>query len=448
MPLFRPIVLALTLLMCGSIAMEAAADRVRVDLPDGTRWRGESGMQVTVTYATGRRTETVTGALKSVEPDWIVVVPNGEEDVIIFLSDLRSIDEASGDAKPADPAPAGEDDTADESTQGDGSGASDGGTADDSKTSNPDLPKELQYDLADGMPVFYLPMEGMVGGEFREEEIRELAKQADKLGPGQTIVLHIDSGGGLVAEWQLIWRTIAEIKKRHRVVAWVKSAISAAASTSLACSCIVFEDNGSLGSITTLMGSSEAPMEMQEKGARELKEVLKEGGYSEHFARPFKIMKAMISYDKDPDTAIVTFYPNMEGDYVLSDNQHVLTLNAREAIDCGLALGRANTKEELGEALDLGGWNEVGTGQQIFDKWWKDCEMCKRDIQLLGAKLQRIDRNSAAGLREAIGIIRTFILWWNRTPNICFLNNLPPKSQLELMKEEFEKRLRDLNRRG
>ena len=158
MPLIRPIVLALTILMCGSIAMEAAADRVRVDLPDGTRWRGESGMQVTVTYATGRRTETVTGVLKSVEPDWLEVVPNGEEDEIIFLSDLRSIDEAAGDAKPADPAPAGEDDTADESAQVDGSGASDGGTADDSKTSNPDLSKELQYDLADGMPVYYLPM--------------------------------------------------------------------------------------------------------------------------------------------------------------------------------------------------------------------------------------------------------------------------------------------------
>jgi hypothetical protein len=72
--------------------------------------------------------------------------------------------------------------------------------------------------------------------------------------------------------------------------------------------------------------------------------------------------------------------------------------------------------------------------------------MCKRDIQLLGAKLQRIDRNSAAGLREAIRIIRIFMRWWDRAPNICF-QKVPPKSQLELMKEEYEKRLRDLNRR-
>ncbi len=445
MSLLRSILIVSAVTLSGTVAPEALADRVRVDLPDGSRWRGETGDQVKVTYKAGARKQTVTGELKAVESDWIVVAPADGEDAIIFKSDIVSIEAAAAAAQPDTP------DTPQDPESGDGpaqAGGDNASSADAATTeTDSDLPESLLHDPADGMPVFYLPMEGMVGGEFREEEIRAVAAEADKLGPGQTIVLHIDSGGGLVAEWQLIWQTIAEVKKRHRVVAWVKTAISAAASTSLACSCIVFEDNGSLGSITTLMGSQEAPIEMQERGANELKQVLKEGGYSEHFARPFKIMRAMISYDKDPDTGIVTFYPTMEGDSVLSDDKHVLTLNAREAVDCGLSLGIANTKEELAEVLHMGGWNEVGTGQEIFDKWWRDCEACKRDLQVLGGKLGRLNQRDPADIREAIRIVRIFISWWDRTTNICFMNQLPPKSQLELQLKELEDRLRELNRR-
>ena len=450
MTALRAILLAAAVAGAGLLSVQAQADRVRITMPDGTRWRGDTGDQIKVTYAEGRRRLNETGVLKAVETDWIVLTPKSGQDVTIWISDLISVEKLEGATAPAaDPDP-------------DGADAKPSGNPDSGPTSNPasgpddgssdadadaiELPNSLKFDPSKGMPVFYLPMEGMVGGEFREEEIRAIAAEADLIGPGQTIVLHIDSGGGLVAEWQLIWQTIQDIKKRHRVVAWVKTAISAAASTSLACSFIVFEDSGSMGSITTLMGSSEAPMEMQERGAAELKEVLRQGGYSEHFARPFKIMKAEVSYDKDPETGICTFYPHAAGEYVLSDNQHVLTLNSREAIHCGMAVGLANTKEELGELLDLGGWNEVGTGQETFDSWSSDCVACKRDIQLLGSKLQRMGK-SEKDLRETIRIIRIFMRWWDRTPNICFLNGVPPKSQLELMLEEAQQRLREMNQR-
>jgi hypothetical protein len=268
----------------------------------------------------------------------------------------------------------------------------------------------------------------------------------DELGPGQTLVLHISSGGGYVAEWQLIWQTIQEIKKKHRVIAWVKTAISAAASTSLACTGIVFETSGALGSITTLSSAGESSLAVQMRGVRELEEVLREGGYSKHFAMPFKLNAGLLSYDKDPETGAVTFYPDVTGDHILSDSTHVLTIKAREAEDCGFAIGIADSREELAQVLDMGGWNEIGTGQEMFDKWSRDCKACTNDIQRYGAKLQRLDMNSAKGLQEAITIIRKFIRWWGRTPNMCF-GKIPPKSQLELQLEELQLRLRDLRRR-
>ena len=49
-----------------------------------------------------------------------------------------------------------------------------------------------------------LPLNKMVGLEFRHEEMEALAEEADKWGDGQIIVLLIDSGGGAVVEMEKI----------------------------------------------------------------------------------------------------------------------------------------------------------------------------------------------------------------------------------------------------
>lgn len=447
MPLLRPCCLVFALLLSGVLASEAFAERVRITLADGSRWRGEIGTTVTVTYKVGRRSEELTGALKSVERDYILVTVDGSGDTPIFMTKIVSI-EAADDAEPVvDPTPgepAGdgtEDGTADETEQQPADIAT---TPDVDRT----LPESLQFDPAKGLPIFYLPMEGGVGQEFREEEIRAMGLEMDELGPGQTLVLHITSPGGLVAEWELIWQTIKHIKKKHRVVAWVKTAISAGASTSLACSCIVFETSGALGSITTLYGGGqEAPMSMQLEGIANLEKVLLEGGYSKHFARAFKLNDGLLSYDKDPDTGAVTFYPDVSGDFILSDGTHVLTIAAREAEDCGFAIGIADTRDELASLLDMGGWNEVGTGQETFDRWQRDCKDCEDYIQRYGAKLKRLNTQNADDLGEAIIIIRKLLTWWDRAPNICWKNNVPSKDDLKLLLEELQLRLRNMRRR-
>ena len=88
--------------------------------------------------------------------------------------------------------------------------------------------------------VFILPMKGMVGAGLRHEEMEKIEKEADKFGPGQIIVLRINSGGGDVTEGDRIVRTLSRIREKHRLVAWLEEAISGAAFTAFNCREIYF----------------------------------------------------------------------------------------------------------------------------------------------------------------------------------------------------------------
>ncbi|MEY4821169.1 MAG: hypothetical protein RLY72_821, partial [Planctomycetota bacterium] len=80
--------------------------------------------------------------------------------------------------------------------------------------------------------IFIMPWEGTVGEGARHDEIEAIGKEADKIGPHQIIILEVISPGGLVTEGDEIDATLMDLKKRHRVIAWIKEAISAAAFTS------------------------------------------------------------------------------------------------------------------------------------------------------------------------------------------------------------------------
>src|SRR5262245_37502137 len=74
------------------------------------------------------------------------------------------------------------------------------------------------YRISPKPGVFVLPWGDTVGQTARAFEIEQIANEADKWGPGQIIVLDIDSPGGLVSEIYRISDTIKEVRKRHRLV--------------------------------------------------------------------------------------------------------------------------------------------------------------------------------------------------------------------------------------
>jgi hypothetical protein len=297
-------------------------------------------------------------------------------------------------------------------------------------------------------------MEGMVGVEFRHDEIEAIGKEADKYGDGQIIVLLINSNGGLVFEALQITEAIRELQKRHRVIAWIKKAISAGCSTAMSCREIYFQTEGTAGSVTTLMGGPSAPEPIQEKHAEDLVKLAVGSGYSEHIARAMKMNKYMVSYDKDPVTGEVTWYGDTSGEFVLSDDKHNLTFTSSNALHSGFSKGTADTEEELAKLLDLPKWHEVSDyGRRIAENWQHTAERAQEEIPRLISRMVywksgSLDSEEVLGAR--IQIISELVRWWDRAPNVCMMSGLPPKENLERFEADLRRdlaRLRKATRR-
>ena len=166
--------------------------------------------------------------------------------------------------------------------------------------------------------VFYLPYRdkpfgGSVGDSIRVEELREIIAQADKEGPGQIVVLDIESGGGSVIEAIRICETIQEAKDRHTFVAWPGYAISAAAYASLACDRIVFKSNGRLGAITMHRSGQPVSDEEERRWTTMLEHTLEESGQSPYWAKAMVKNAGFLSYVKDPVTGECEHFNQFQG---------------------------------------------------------------------------------------------------------------------------------------
>ncbi|MCC6229556.1 MAG: hypothetical protein IT432_10050 [Phycisphaerales bacterium] len=253
---------------------------------------------------------------------------------------------------------------------GDGGGAVK--PADDTKTDTKaaDKPKPP----AGGAPrAAILTMEEMVGIQMAAKPLKDAIPLLEKDGVN-VVVLKVKSGGGMLLEIQRISDVIHnEYKQRFRTVAWIESAISAAAMSSHCLEEIYFMPNGNYGACTGWSGSLVAV-----KG-RELERVLLDmEKISARGNHPKEIMRAMqisgrdevltelaieppsgkLSADIDPATGKVTWYQDHSGKYILNPvaNIDILTFNAPDAEKFMFSRGTAATKEELTKLM---GYQEI-----------------------------------------------------------------------------------------
>ncbi len=414
------------------VAASALAGSVSVLLPNGSTWRGETGDLVKIEYNAGGVQSTVEGELMQSTDRYLVIKKSdGTGDVPIFLEYLVGME--SMDSRPTSDAPSGD------GAGGDGSPSepmpSSGGAP------QPVAEEEIPVDKG----VFYLPLKEQVGLEFRPEEIEAIIEQADEAGPGQTIILDIESGGGSVWEFIVLAEVIRDAKKRHSFVAWVGHSISAAAGTALCCDRLIWKSHGALGAITMHSGGRPVPDATEERWITMLKAILRESGHSEHWARPMVRNDSWISYTKDPVSGDCKWYGTPQGmseEVVLSNMGENVVLNVQAAVDCCLAYDVADSKEELAKALDLPGWRELGTGQKLHDDWMKAVKQCEVhwrksnvDLELLGSYAPVI------AIRKRINIYKGWIRWWKRAPNKMRSLGAPSVEQLEAMIEQLKLQL-------
>lgn len=179
----------------------------------------------------------------------------------------------------------------------------------------------------------------------------------EELGPKgereRIVVFRVTSGGGMLLEIQRLSDVIHnEYKPRFRTVAWIQSAISAAAMTAHCMDEIYFTPQGNYGACTGWSGQLQA---MKDRGLEEalfmMEKISARGGHDPRVMRAMQIDEPL-SADID-ENGDVTWYQNEDGRFVLNRKGYILTFNAQQAKQFKFSRGTAITLDELRKAMNL-----------------------------------------------------------------------------------------------
>ncbi|MDZ4828891.1 MAG: hypothetical protein SGJ09_01675 [Phycisphaerae bacterium] len=426
-------ILAAATLLLTSVALA----ETRLSFKSGQSWRGEIADTVSVVYVEGGKELTLEGKLLRADKTMVVVegIMLGKiAKKTIFFGDVKSMTTTTSSA----PAPVA-------STSGGTSTTTPppGGTSGGTTTAAPSgaaQSAEHKTLPANYQGVLFLPIEGMVGTGTREDEIKKIGQEADRLGPGQIIVIEITSPGGMVIEADQIHPTIMDIRKRHRVIAWIKEAISAAAFTALHCDEIYFMKEGAMGSMTMFAGTTAIQGAELDAWLKLAGEVAAESGRDPQIARCMIKKSFALSYDipegGGPKDAV--FRPDTKGKVVLDTPDTMLTINSSQALACGISDGTADTPEELAKLLNLPEWKEVNdVGRRLHKDWHRTLDTGMEEIPKLVFRLGRtggIDRVGQIG--ADIQTCEKLLAWWAKCTE-CMIElsqkgiGVPPEESLK-----------------
>ena len=386
---------------------QAGAKRVRV------------GDTVVVTWQDGRKSpEDVSGKIVKIDGrlKYILLDKGSNKSQMIPFDAIRDIrdtdDEIEGDSS-SDPVV---DDS--EKKPADDDSAKEG----DAEKSDASAASTSQSDEADpdkkGM--FVLRLSGQVGLDFRPEEIEEIVRQADERGPGQVIVLEINSGGGYVAEGMIIRDVILDACERHRVVAWIEKAVSCASWTALCCDEIVFKKGGYTGGITIMVGRKTAADAMVIQWIAELQDLLRKKNRPDKWAVPFVLQDSYLSSTKDPETGSIEWFTDSEqsGDYSHSKPGENLYFDDKTGVEWNLAVGVAQDEEELAELLKIGDWELAGTGRKLSKDLIAARERITKEAMDLNYQLENTG-GGLSGINKQIKIYKRLLQIMRQYPNIA-----------------------------
>jgi hypothetical protein len=201
----------------------------------------------------------------------------------------------------------------------------------------------------------------MVGGTINAEAWAKAVPmlETDKV---DVVVVTINSGGGIeleVSRFNTIFQE--QYKKRFRTVAWVESAIGAAAKSTWVLEEFYMMPQGNIGACTTVLPPFTTPKgEYLEKLLQDMVEVSKLAGRDPKIMRSMQILEPL-SADIDPETGNVTWYQDAtSGKHIVNASDRILTFNASNAVEYKFARAIAETKGELVAAMGIVEWEEAG----------------------------------------------------------------------------------------
>lgn len=200
-----------------------------------------------------------------------------------------------------------------------------------------------------------ITLEGMVGVQFAAQPLLDSIEWLED-NDVDIVVLKVNSGGGYLLEIEKMHQVIhEEYKPRFRTVAWIESAISAAAMSSHVLEEIYFMTDGNYGACTGWYGALVAVEGLELEQVLYMMERASALG-----KRDISIMRSMqiedaLSYNRDQDGEI-TWYNTDEGENLVNPAGRILTFDAVQAEESKFSKGTADDLQTLATKL---GYNEV-----------------------------------------------------------------------------------------
>lgn len=249
-----------------------------------------------------------------------------------------------------------------------------------------------------------------------------------------TVVIHVNSGGGYGLEVDRFHELFDTVyKRKFRLVAWVESAISAAAMSPWVISEFYMKPEGNIGACTGWSGNLVAV-----KGVELERYLIKMAEASRMAGRDPKIMRSMqilepLSYTIDDQGQVTWFQDTTSGKVLLNPAGQILTLNALDAVKCKFATGIAGTKDELAKAMGLSEYEFVGQdAAKYIDEYMVKAHRIDKEIGELAVKYRlalataqqlaptRGDPRFGAELGKARQALNELRKWVAANPNFRF----------------------------
>lgn len=191
----------------------------------------------------------------------------------------------------------------------------------------------------------------MIGVYITAHQLRQMLPDLEKeLGTDRSgvVVFRVYSGGGYLFEINRIWDAIRnDYQKRFRCVAWIESAISAAAMSSHCMSEIYFTSQANYGACTGWSGNLVAVKGVGLQQALSMMEATsRSSGYDPQIMRSMQIQEPL-SATVNPDGSVSFYKDTTSGDILVNRDHEILTLNAQTAERIKFSKGTADSLDEL-----------------------------------------------------------------------------------------------------
>jgi hypothetical protein len=195
--------------------------------------------------------------------------------------------------------------------------------------------------------------ENMVGVQISAEAFKQAVPLLEKAGT-EIVVIRVNSGGGYGLESDRFRDLFEkEYKPKFRTVAWIESAISAAAMSPWVLEEMYFFRKGNIGACTGWSGNLVAVKGMElEEMLYKMEKASALGKKDPAIMRSMQILNAPLSVDID-ENGEVHWRQDEQGKFVLNTKDHIFTMTASEAMKFKFGKGIADTKEELVKAMNL-----------------------------------------------------------------------------------------------